>query len=117
MGERTMTPLEGHSFYGAITNNGWVRPAPIFWEHEGNRAVRLSDWKLVSEGNTTWELYDMKKDRTELHDLAGDRQEITTRMIKMYEDWAERAGALPWPVDPSSAANPRSGTKHIHDVL
>lgn len=116
IGEGSLTPLEGHSFADAITNHRWVRPAPIFWEHEGNRAVRLGDWKLVSEGNTTWELYDMKNDRTELDDLADDRPETTNRMIKMYEDWAERAGALPWPVDPNSAANPRSGTKHIHDV-
>ena len=57
-----ITPLEGHSFRRAIENEGWVRPAPIFWEHEGNRAVRLGDWKLVSEGNNRWELYNMKSD-------------------------------------------------------
>ncbi len=111
-----LTPLEGHSFRKAIENGSWVRPAPIYWEHEGNRAVRLGDWKLVSEGNTRWELYNMKSDRTELNDLGDDRTDIRDRMIGMYEDWSLRVGALPWPVVPEVTASPRVGTKHIHDV-
>ena len=111
-----LTPLEGHSFRKAIENGGWVRPAPIFWEHEGNRAVRLGDWKLVSEGNTVWELYNMKVDRTELNDVSVEQPEVLARMIQMYEDWAERIGALPWLVIPEATAPPRVGTKHIHDV-
>ncbi len=111
-----LTPLEGHSFLGALANGGWVRPAPIYWEHEGNRAARLGDWKLVSEGNTRWELYNMKSDRTELSDLSDNYPEVLARMVQMYEDWAERVGALPWPVIPEVTASPRPGTKHIHDV-
>jgi len=93
-----------------------VRPAPIYWEHEGNRAVRLGDWKLVSEGNTRWELYNMKEDRTELNDLAEERSDVLTRMVQMYTSWAERIGALPWPVAAGAPASPRVGTRHIHDV-
>ena len=112
----TLTPLEGHSFARAIESGAWVRPAPICWEHEGNRAVRLGDWKLVSEGNTRWELYNMKSDRTELNDISGEQPETVARMTGMYEDWAERVGALPWPVVPGVTASPRPGTMHIHDV-
>lgn len=54
---KALTPLEGQSFLGALKNGDWVRQRPLFWEHEGNRVVRLGDWKLVSEGNTRWELY------------------------------------------------------------
>ena len=44
----------------------------IFWEHEGNRAVRQGKWKLVSQfEKKTWELYDIEADRTEMNDLAG----------------------------------------------
>ena len=114
--QNSITPLEGHSFRSAIENGGWVRPAPIFWEHEGNRAVRLGEWKLVSEGNTVWELYDMKEDRTELNDLSSERPEVLNRMVQMYEDWAERVGALPWPLEHGTTAAPRVATKHIHDV-
>jgi arylsulfatase A-like enzyme len=111
-----VTPLEGYSFSRALKSGNWVRPAPIFWEHEGNRAVRLGGWKLVSEGNNQWELYDMTKDRTELNDLASKQPEILQRMIGMYDDWTKRSGALPWPVNPEATAASRTGTKHIHDI-
>jgi arylsulfatase A-like enzyme len=111
-----LTPLEGHSFQQAIKNGNWVRPAPIFWEHEGNRAVRLGDWKLVSEGNTVCELYNMKADRTELNDLSDEQPEVLARLVDMYESWSTRVGALPWPVVPEVTASPRIGTKHFHDV-
>jgi arylsulfatase A-like enzyme len=111
-----LTKLEGRSFRRAIENGTWVRPAPIFWEHEGNRAVRLGNWKLVSEGNTRWELYNMADDRTELNDLSEERSEFLDRMIGMYDDWTKRSGALPWPVIPSQTASPRVNTEHIHDV-
>jgi arylsulfatase len=111
-----LTPLQGRSFRRAIENGGWVRTAPIFWEHEGNRAVRLGNWKLVSEGNNQWELYNMKADRTELQNLATDRPEVLHRMVEMYENWAKNTGAMPWPVIPEVLASSRDGTLHIHDV-
>ena len=60
-------PLEGTSlkpaFQGAVIERG----KPIFWEHEGNRAVRDGKWKLVAKGvKGAWELYDMEADRTEM---------------------------------------------------
>ena len=82
----------------------------MMWEHEGNRACRLGDWKLVSEGNTRWELYNMKSDRTEPDDLSGAKPEVLARMVRMYEGWAERVGALPWPVINGVTASPRPGT-------
>ena len=43
-----------------------VRDALCF-EHQGNRAVRLGNWKLVAKNKDPWELYDMDRgqDRTE----------------------------------------------------
>jgi len=48
--------------------------------------------------------------------MADDRTDILNRMIGMYEDWALRVGALPWPVVSEVTASPRVGTNHIHDV-
>jgi arylsulfatase A-like enzyme len=43
----------------------------LWWLHEGNRAFRLGDWKIVASGRQApWELYDLSTDRTELHNLA-----------------------------------------------
>ena len=40
------------------TRDGVERP-PMFWEHEGNAAVRIGQWKLVRNYPGPWELYDM----------------------------------------------------------
>jgi arylsulfatase A-like enzyme len=111
-----VTALEGESFLTVFDGEDWSRENPICWEHEGNRAVRMGDWKLVSEGNTTWELYNMANDRTELNDISSSELERVEQMESVYKKWAERTGALPWPVIPSATAAPRGGTKHIHDV-
>jgi len=58
----------------------------FFWQYEGNRAVRDVDWKLVSEDNTVWELYNMKEDWTELNDLSAEQTGVLSRMIGMYEE-------------------------------
>jgi arylsulfatase len=112
----SITPLEGESFLGVFDGDEFARQAPICWEHEGNRAVRMGDWKLVSEGNTRWELYNMVHDRTELNDLSESESDRVAEMTAVYEEWAARTGALPWPVGTGGMASPRVGTMHIHDV-
>jgi len=72
------------------------RKQPIFFEHEGNRAVRDGKWKLVAKtAKGQWELYDMEADRSEMHDLAArDPQRVET-MAAQWQKWAERANVLP----------------------
>ncbi len=70
----------------------------IFWEHEGNKAVRNGKWKLVSRFPEGWELFDMETDRTELHDLAQTEPERVKTMAAMYNDWTQRIGVQPWPM-------------------
>ena len=65
-----------NSFVAPAQRRQQVRRDAIFWEHEGNRALRTGKWKLVARGpQGPWELYDMEKDRTEMHDLAADLPE------------------------------------------
>jgi arylsulfatase len=72
---KPITPMEGRSLVGAFANQPIQRDA-LFWEHEGNAAIRAGDLKLVRQGrNGPWELYDLKADRTELHDLAAAQPE------------------------------------------
>ena len=42
-------PLEGESFAGLLKGKNFSKEKPLCWEHEGNRVVRVGDWKLVSE--------------------------------------------------------------------
>jgi arylsulfatase len=74
-----------------------LKRPPIFFEHEGNRAVRDGKWKLVAQGPAgPWELYDMDRDRTEMRDLAAAHPEIVARMAAQWETWARRTNVLPW---------------------
>ena len=88
-------PREGKSLLPAFDNKPIDREA-IYWEHEGNRAVRVGRWKLVAKGaHGPWELYDLATDRTETNNLAQKDPQRTRRMVKLWQQWAERANVLP----------------------
>ena len=93
---RAVTPPEGVSLRPLIAGEGTVTERPMFWEHEGNRAVRLGRWKLVSEYGKPWELYDMEVDRTELHDFSAKDPNTVAYLSDLYRGWAERCGVQPW---------------------
>jgi len=97
VGEHEITPLEGVSLRPAWDDKDLGRKAPLFWEHEGNRAIRDGKWKLVARGaRGDWELYDLKADRTELNDLAAKHPERVKAMADTWEAWAVRAKVKPW---------------------
>jgi len=103
----SIQPLEGVSLRPAFAGQPVGRKEPIFFEHEGNRAVRDGNWKLVAKGPTgAWELYDMAADRTELHDLAVQHPERVQAMVKQWEAWAHRANVLPWMWKPAYGQAP-----------
>jgi arylsulfatase len=94
-GER-VTPLEGRSLVPAFGDAVIERDA-LYWEHEGNRAIRVGDWKLVAKGPAAkWELYDLKADRTETTDRAGEFPGRVREMTAKWEAWAKRSKAIPW---------------------
>ncbi len=67
----------------------------LYWEHEGNCAVRKGKWKLVRKYPGDWELYDIIGDRTELNDLSDKYPEIVKELHSLYNDWAKRCSVLP----------------------
>ncbi len=90
-------PLVGESLVPVFEGKQRSR-GPIFWEHEGNRAVRDGKWKLVSRYPIEWKLYDMEADRTELHDLSDKEPARLQQMTAMYDAWAKKIGVQPWPM-------------------
>jgi arylsulfatase len=90
------TPLEGISLLPAFENNPLEREA-LYWEHEGNRAVRSGNWKLVAKHKGPWELYDISKDRTESHDLSQQYPDKLKELIALYDAFAQRCHVAPWP--------------------
>ncbi|MBS1814464.1 MAG: arylsulfatase [Acidobacteria bacterium] len=89
---------------------------PIFWEHEGNKAVRFDRWKLVSRFPDGWELYNMEEDRTEMHDVAHQNEPRVKRMIAMWDDWAAKVGVQPWPM-PQTPPRERTGEMRTPEYL
>ncbi|MEZ4997976.1 MAG: hypothetical protein R2758_11125 [Bacteroidales bacterium] len=91
-------------------------------EHEGNRAIRMGNWKLVSkvakpmqftaEDENAWELYDLGKDPSETENLAVKYPE---RVREMAAKWgggsiappgqAPGPGTMTWPTGRSPCNN------------
>ncbi|MDR5815423.1 MULTISPECIES: arylsulfatase [unclassified Caballeronia] len=94
-GGNAIAPLEGHSLRASFEQKGGEARPPMFWEHEGNAAVRIGTWKLVRRYPNPWELYDMDADRTELNDLAGQHPDRVKDMAARYDEWAARCGVIP----------------------
>ncbi len=87
--------MEGVSLVPAFEDKQLEREA-IYWEHEGNRAVRMGYWKLVARGKQgPWELYNLQADRTERKNLAGLYPERVERMSALWRRYAERTNVLP----------------------
>ena len=107
----TIQPIEGKSLVGAFKNLPIKRDF-IFWEHEGNRAIKAGAWKLVSKteknkvftekDQNTWELYNMEKDPSETNDLAQKFPSKVKELATMWEKEAIRTKALPWPWAPKT---------------
>lgn len=89
-------PLEGTSLRPIFEGKDRPHPAPIFWEHEGNRAVRLEQWKLVARDGEKWELYDTAADRTEQKNLASAHPEKVKELSDLYDAWAKRCNVVPF---------------------
>jgi arylsulfatase len=90
-------PMEGISLRPIFSGQAIARPNPLFWEHEGNRAVRSGNWKIVSTYPGEWELYDIAADRVERTNVAAAHPDIVAKLGAEWEAWAKRSNVDPWP--------------------
>ena len=56
----------------------------IWWYHEGNRAVRVGNWKLIADKDEPWELFNLEEDRTESNNLADSYPD---KVLEMDKQW------------------------------
>jgi arylsulfatase len=109
---RKIHSLEGKSLVSTFRGKKRELHDAIYWEHEGNRAVRQGDWKLVSRYPDQWELFNLREDRTELKNLATAEPKRAQEMIGMHEAWAKRSNVLPW--DQILARRKQSASRRVN---
>ena len=90
--DKPILPLEGKSLLPILKGKTREDHEALFWQYAGRRAVRAGSWKLVSEKDQPWELYDMQTDRTEMNDLANQQSSRVEELSRMYATWASRVG-------------------------
>lgn len=94
---KRLVPLPGRSLAPLLGGRPLVRGEPLFWEHEGNRAVRAGRWKAVRRLGHDWELYDLDRDRTEITDLAAREPARIRALANAWDRWAEASFVDAWP--------------------
>lgn len=85
-------PVPGKSLRPAFSQDNSVAHDYLWWYHEGNRALRDGDWKIVAAGaEGDWELYDLSSDRAESHNLATTKSDKLAELVKI---WTARRDAF-----------------------
>lgn len=75
----------GKSILPAFEQDRNIDREYLWWLHEGHRAIRVGDWKLVAVQGGPWELYDLKIDRGEQKDLASSEPARVTELQNLWE--------------------------------
>lgn len=89
---KSIQPMEGKSLVPIFNGEKREPHDYLFWEHEGNKAVRHLQWKLVAQKGCGWELYDVQNDRSETNNLIHDKPELAKELEAKWLNWANRVG-------------------------
>jgi arylsulfatase A-like enzyme len=95
---RSILPVDGKSFAALLGKDTAAIHKDLYWEHRGNKAVRVNNWKLVKLHEKPWELYELGKDPTELNDLSARQPALTDSLEDVWNTWAAQSGVKEWPV-------------------
>jgi arylsulfatase len=85
-------PAPGVSIAPAFEAQEPLPRKSLWWLHEGNRALRQGDWKVVAAKGKPWELYDLANDRSESFDLAAKHPNRLQEMVTEWETLATEMG-------------------------
>jgi arylsulfatase len=102
----------GRSLVPALARDEHIARDSLWWLHEGHRAVRVGDWKLVAAKGEPWALYDLRTDRAEQHNLAAQLPEKVRELEQVWQrqtdDFTQLARKTPGS-PPKSQGSPVKG--------
>lgn len=90
-------PMEGKSLIPIFNGERRDEHKGLFWEHEGNKAARVGDWKWVSiypDGKD--ELYNLNNDPVEKQNIATKHPEKLAELKAAWYQWSKKVGVIPW---------------------
>ena len=79
--------MPGISLSALLENDTPTPHRDLWWLHEGNRALRSGDWKIVATKAGEWELFNLAHDRAETKNLAATMPE---KVRELAEIWSKR---------------------------
>lgn len=112
-GGESRPPLAGRSLVPAFAGDVTIPRDFLYFKHNGHRALRVGDWKVVAVKGGPWELYDLSRDRAESHDLASIHREKVKELAAAWtrhdEEFA-RQGATGKPL-PRAGGTAKAASK------
>lgn len=95
--DHEIAPTNGLSLVPIFKNEKREEHKGLFWEHEGNKAARIGNWKWVNAyPEKKDELFDLSKDPVEMNNLAESNPEKLTEVKAAWQAWADNVGVVPW---------------------
>jgi arylsulfatase A-like enzyme len=95
--DNSITPVEGTSLL-PLMRGQCLPDRSIGFDHQGARALRQGDWKLIwskrMPHEIEWELYNLAEDRCETNDLAAKHPERMRMMAADWERWARHVRVI-----------------------
>ena len=88
--DQPLPPLPGKSLLPALEQDVVIDRPCLWWLHEGHRAIRVGDWKLVAAANEPWQLFDLHQDRAEQHDLAADMPDKVAELAALWQQHTDQ---------------------------
>jgi arylsulfatase A-like enzyme len=99
-GGHPVPPAPGRSLAPALAKDNTVPHDCLWWAHEGSRAIRVGDWKLVAASPSlrgrggrnaqeeqqpgAWELFNLAEDRAETNNLADKMPEKVRELAQLW---------------------------------
>jgi arylsulfatase A-like enzyme len=101
-------PAPGRSLLPAFADDATIDRDSLWWFHQGHRAVRVGDWKLVAARGEPWELYDMRTDRAESNNLASQMPE---KVLDLESRWNQQLRACKRLAEKTASQQPKPTKK------